>query len=162
MASSSVTFCDSEISEYRTCPICGMRCENHGTDYPDWHTASGFSLTTEGCGADGVWYCSDSCRNQAMYQEATPDEQRGFRELTHTVASLPTIAKHLGFRYDGASRVWELPSSTALCRWDSDGHIEALFCEFMAKGMQLCKAIYGSADNEQPAFAGEAENEVRL
>jgi len=142
------------ISDYRTCPICLRECENRGDDGDrEWH-ASGLYLGDAGEGPNGVWYCSDSCRSQAMFQTLTAEQQAAMKELVYSLSRLVALAKQIGMSYDHDLCQWEVPIEHPLYAW---GFNEFKLRALLKAGDAAYHNLHGSADIEQPTWMYDAE-----
>jgi|SRR5579859_109112 len=139
--------------ETHTCPICKAECHSD-PDGGDWYySGTQHWLESEGDGPNGLWYCSDSCRSQAMFQALTLEQREALRELTLFAARADGIAKRLGLDLDDGN--WSTAPQHPLFRWLSD---DKNILNTLNAGRAAYDDLLGTEDNNQPEWVNDAVN----
>ena len=140
-----------EYPEVKTCPICNVTFEQRKNE--DWYsTDTDFLLLNPGDGPDGEWYCSNSCRSQAMYKTMNPAQRQALKNIYRFTTYAGYLANTLGLSYDGSDKRWGMDSKHPLFQWLSDG-------EKVPKILNACIALSdeleGDISNDQPEWIDE-------
>jgi hypothetical protein len=124
---------NAHIPDIRICVNCGTRCKD---DVEVWYSECA------DIGPDRKWYCSQSCRNNAMFQQIDPVQQQAMLALVRMDDMLSACARRLGLVYDHDLKTWQLPAGHPMEAWNF--HYMALL-DFLEHGQRFSAAIYTEA-----------------